>query len=167
MGWFNRLGHAITGGVQKLGHAVHHGVDAAVRLVDHVAPQVQHVADTIAKGAGVVANMATAAVPFVQAIPVVGEVVDAVAIGARAAQGVAKGVSAGAKFVQGAANTAKAVRTIERDAGKAVKMGKDFMANPNMHDAKRYGHEMSSMVRHNAANVREARDRYKSIRGGP
>ena len=64
MGWFNRLGHAITGGVQKLGHAVHHGVDAAVRLVDHVAPQVQHVADTIAKGAGVDKATARGATPL-------------------------------------------------------------------------------------------------------
>ena len=168
MGWMSRLGKSIVGGVQKLGTAVHHGVDAAVRLTDKVAPVVERVASQVARGAAVVGKVAGAAIPFTQEIPVVGEMVDAVAAGAKMVQGAATGVKRGAKFVQGAAHTAQKVeRSIERDVNKSVKMGKDFMANPNLHDAVRYRDEVSSMVRHNTANVREASRQFKNIRQLP
>jgi hypothetical protein len=167
MAWYNRLGSAIVGGVQHLGQAVHHGVDSAVRLVDRVAPKVEKVANTIGRGAAVVGKIATAAIPFTAEIPVVGEVVGAVAAGAKAVQGISKGVVAGAKFAERAADV---VKTIERgafnDASKIGKMGKDFMANPNLGDAKRYRNDINSIVRHNTDNIRDATRHFDRIRGG-
>ena len=168
MAWYNRLGNAITGGVQKLGQAVHHGVDSAVRLVDKVAPKVESIAGRVAQVAGVVGKVASAALPFTAEIPVVGEVVGVVAAGAKGVQAGARAVKRGAQFAEQAS---AAVKRIERgvlgDVDRAQKMGKDFMANPNLHDAKRYGGEVASMVRHNMGNVREARDHMSRMRGKP
>ena len=167
MGWLNRLGSAITGGVQKLGKAVHHGVDSAVRLIDKVAPKVEAIASKVAMGAGIVGKVASAALPFTAEIPVVGEVVGGIAAGAKVVQGVAKGVKRGAQFAEMASDKVKQIeRGMMKDASKVQNMGKDFMANPNLHDAKRYRNEISSIVRHNANNVRDARDQFSRIRCG-
>ena len=169
MGWLNRLGSAITSGGQRLGHAVHQAGDAAVRLIDHVAPVVERAAGKVANVAGTIAKGAAMAIPFVQEVPVVGAVVDAVAAGAKAVQGAALGVRKGAQFAE---KSTKAVRSIERKmAGQVAdvtKMGTDFVANPNLHDAKRYGGEIASMVRHNRDNIKEAQNKFNKIRGrGP
>ena len=167
MGWFGRLGNAIVGGAQKLGHAVHHGVDSAVRLVDKVAPKVEAIASKVAMGAGIVGKVASAALPFTAEIPILGEVVGGIAAGARVVQGVAKGVKRGAQFAEMASDKVKQIeRGMMKDASTVQKMGKDFMANPNLHDAKRYGSKLSSIVRHNADNVRDARNQFSRIRGG-
>jgi|TARA_R110002073_G_scaffold88544_2_gene210127 hypothetical protein len=167
MGWFGRLGNAIVGGVQKLGHAAHQGIDSAVRLVDKVAPKVEAIASKVAMGAGIVGKVASAALPFTAEIPIVGEVVGGIAAGARVVQGVAKGVKRGAQFAEMASDKVKQIeRGMMKDASRAQKIGKDFIANPNLHDAKRYRNELSSMVRHNADNVRDARNQFSRIRGG-
>ena len=164
MGWLTRLGNSIKGSAQRLGNKVHESVDAGIRLMDHVAPVVEKAADKIGKVAGAVGSAASMAIPFTGEIPVVGEVVAGVAAGAKAVQGLAAGAKRGAQFVEKASSTAK---RIERDVDKGIKMGKDFAANPNMQDAMRYKNEISSMVRSNQSNVREARDQFKRIRGGP
>ena len=168
MSWYNRLGNAITGGVQKLGQAVHHGVDSAVRLVDKIAPKVESVAGRVAQVAGVVGKVASAALPFTAEIPIVGEVVGAVAAGAKGVQAGARAVKRGAQFAEQASSAVKRIeRGMMSDANRAQNIGKDFMANPNFHDAKRYGNEISSMVRHNMDNVREARSQMGRMRGKP
>lgn len=163
MGWLSRIGNAIKGGVQKLGHKVHQGVDAGIRLMDKVAPVVDKVAGKVSSAAGFVGNLAGASLPFTAEIPVVGEAVTGVVAGAKAVQGLAAGVKRGAQFIEKASSTAK---SIERSVDKAGRMGKDFMANPNLADAMRYKNELSSMVRTNKANVQEARDQFRRI-GGP
>ena len=169
MGWLNRLGSAITSGGQRLGHAVHQAGDAAVRLIDHVAPVVERAAGKVANVAGTIAKGAAMAIPFVQEVPVVGALVDAVAVGAKAVQGAALGVRKGAQFAE---KSTKAVRSIERKVAGQVadvtKMGTNFVANPNLQDAKRYGGEIASMVRHNRDNIKEAQNKFNKIRGrGP
>ena len=158
MGWFSRLGNSIKGGVQKLGKAVSHGVDSAVRLTDKVAPIVHKVADKAKSIAGSVATAAGTIALGSAAIPGVGEfvapVAGAIAAGAKGVQGVASAAERGASFLEKSSST---VKNIQRDVGKAAGMAKDLAANPNMADAKRYGNQVSSMVRHNATNVREAR----------
>ena len=164
MSWYSRLGNAIQGGVQHLGQSVHNGVDAAVRLVDKVAPKVEAIASKVATGAALVGKVASAALPFTAEIPIIGEVVGGVAVGAKAIEGVARGVKRGAQFAERAADV---VQTIERgvfnDASKIGKMGKDFMANPNLHDARRYKNQISSIVRHNMDNVKDARSQFGRI----
>jgi len=169
MGWLNRLGSAITSGGQRLGHAVHQAGDAAVRLIDHVAPVVERAAGKVANVAGTIAKGAAMAIPFVQEVPVVGALVDAVAVGAKAVQGAALGVRKGAQFAE---KSTKAVRSIERKVAGQVadvtKMGTNFVANPNLQDAKRYGGEIASMVRHNRDNIKEAQNKFNKIRSrGP
>ena len=169
MGWLNRLGSAITSGGQRLGHAVHQAGDAAVRLIDHVAPVVERAAGKVANVAGTIAKGAAMAIPFVQEVPVVGALVDAVAVGAKAVQGAALGVRKGAQFAE---KSTKAVRSIERKVAGQVadvtKMGSNFVANPNLQDAKRYGGEIASMVRHNRDNIKEAQNKFNKIRSrGP
>ena len=138
MGWFGRLGNAIVGGVQKLGHAAHQGIDSAVRLVDKVAPKVEAIASKVAMGASIVGKVASAALPFTAEIPIVGEVVGGIAAGARVVQGVAKGVKKGAQFAEMASDKVKQIeRGMMRDASRAQKIGKDHIANPSLHDAKR------------------------------
>ena len=169
MGWLNRLGSAITSGGQRLGHAVHQAGDAPVRLIDHVAPVVERAAGKVANVAGTIAKGAAMAIPFVQEVPVVGALVDAVAVGAKAVQGAALGVRKGAQFAE---KSTKAVRSIERKVAGQVadvtKMGTNFVANPNLQDAKRYGGEIASMVRHNRDNIKEAQNKFNKIRSrGP
>ena len=169
MGWLNRLGSAITSGGQRLGHAVHQAGDAAVRLIDHVAPVVERAAGKVANVAGTIAKGAAMAIPFVQEVPVVGALVDAVAVGAKAVQSAALGVRKGAQFAE---KSTKAVRSIERKVAGQVadvtKMGTNFVANPNLQDAKRYGGEIASMVRHNRDNIKEAQNKFNKIRSrGP
>ena len=169
MGWLNRLGSAITSGGQRLGHAVHQAGDAAVRLIDHVAPVVERAAGKVANVAGRIAKGAAMAIPFVQEVPVGGALVDAVAVGAKAVQGAALGVRKGAQFAE---KSTKAVRSIERKVAGQVadvtKMGTNFVANPNLQDAKRYGGEIASMVRHNRDNIKEAQNKFNKIRSrGP
>ena len=169
MGWLNRLGSAITSGGQRLGHAVHQAGDAAVRLIDHVAPVVERAAGKVANVAGTIAKGAAMAIPFVQEVPVGGALVDAVAVGAKAVQGAALGVRKGAQFAE---KSTKAVRSIERKVAGQVadvtKMGTNFVANPNLQDAKRYGGEIASMVRHNRDNIKEAQNKFNKIRSrGP
>jgi len=164
MGWLSRLGNSIKGGAQRLGQKVHESVDAGIRLMDHVAPVVEKAANRVSKVAGAIGSAAAMAVPFTAEIPIVGEAVAGVAAGAKAVQGLAAGAKRGAQFIERASSTAK---TIERDVDKGIKMGKDFAANPNLQDAKRYRNELSSMVRTNKANVREAQGQFKRIRGGP
>jgi hypothetical protein len=111
--------------------------------------------------------VASAALPFTAEIPIVGEVVGGIAAGAKVVQGVAKGVKRGAQFAEMASDKVKQIeRGMMKDASTVQKMGKDFMANPNLHDAKRYGSKLSSIVRHNADNVRDARNQFSRIRGG-
>ena len=161
MGWLTRLGNSIKGGAQKLGNAVNHGVDAAVRLADHVAPVVERVAHKAKQVAGAVGTAASMAIPFTAEIPIVGEAVAGVAAGAKAVQGLAAGAERGAKFIEKASGT---VKNIQRDVNAAVGMGKDFAANPNMADAMRYRNQISSMVRHNQSNIREAQNQFGRIR---
>jgi hypothetical protein len=77
-------------------------------------------------------------------------------------------VKRGAQFAEQASSVVKRIeRGMMSDANRAQNIGKDFMANPNFHDAKRYGNEISSMVRHNIDNVREARSQMGRMRGKP
>lgn len=156
MGWTTRLGKSIAGGAQKLGGAVYNGVDAAVRLVDSVAPAVERVASTIESGAARFGKAATVATMLTAEIPVVGEVVGAAAAAARSVQGAAATVKRGAQFAQSGA------RAIERVGAIA----KDFTHKPNLADAKRYGHELSSIVRHNTQNIKDAREQQKRVISG-
>jgi methyl-accepting chemotaxis protein len=161
MGWLNRLGNAIKGGAQRLGNKVHEGVDAGIRLMDKVAPVVDKVAGKVSSVAGRIGSVAGMAVPFTAEIPIVGEAVAGVAAGAKAVQAAAAGAKRGAQFIERASSTAK---KIERDVDRAVQMGKDFAANPNVHDALRYKSEVSSMVRANKKNIQEARQQFGRIR---
>ena len=79
---------------------------------------------------------------------------------AKGAQKAAGAISRGGHFMDTAAKTTK---SIQRGTDKAIGMAKDFAANPNMADAKRYGGQVSSMVRHNAANIQDARAQARRI----
>lgn len=145
MSWMNRLGKSLNGKIQKLGDAASHTIDKAARLTDHVAPAVEKIA-------GAIGNAAAVAIPFTAEIPGVGEAV-------AGAAAVGKGVAAGAKLAQSAA------KSIERTAKQTIKAGMDLSANPNLADAKRYGGTLSSIVRHSASNIADARSRASKIRG--
>ena len=164
MSWFNRIGKAITGGVQKLGHKVSQGVDAATRLMDHAGHTISKVAGKVGNVAGTVASVAGTAAPALAAIPVVG---DAAAIGAGAVAGLAKGVQAGAAAAGRAGafvdKAGKTVRQIQSDAKQVVGMGKDFAANPNTAAAVRYAGQAGDMVRNNRANIDAAAKQFRRI----
>ena len=168
MGCLNRIGTAIKGGAQKLGKAVSHGVDAGVRLMSNVGAVAHKVASKVSSVAGAVGDVAAMSAPALTALgPGVGE---AAAGGALAVAGLAKGaqkaagaISRGGDFMNKAATTTK---NIQRDTGKAIGMAKDLAANPNMADAKRYGGQVASMVRHNAGNVQDARAQARRIAKG-
>ena len=164
MGWLNRLGSAITGGVQKLGHKVNESVDAGIRLMDKAAPVVEKAANRVSQVAGAIGSGAAMAIPFTAEIPIVGEAVAGIAAGAKAVQGLAAGAKRGAQFIEKASSTAK---TIERDVGKGIDMGMKLAKNPNMADAMRYKGEVSHMVRANRSNINDARAQMSRVRKGP
>ena len=75
---------------------------------------------------------------------------------APAVERVASTIESGAQFAQSGA------RAIERVGAIA----KDFTHKPNLADAKRYGHELSSIVRHNTQNIKDAREQQKRVISG-
>ena len=137
---------------------MHEGIDAGVRLVDKVAPVIDRVAGQVKNVAGKIGNVASLAAPFTAEIPFVGEVVGGAAALAKNVQGVASTVQKGAKFIE------RTSKTVKKDANKVAKMGSNFMADPNMADALRYKNQISSMVRANQGNIRDAREQFKRIR---
>ena len=110
MGWFNRLGNAIKGGVQRLGKKVHEGIDAGVRLVEKVAPIAHKVAAGVSSAAGVVGKVASMAAPMLAGVPKAGALAQGVAQAAKAVQGGATTFQGGVNFVQKAADTAKNIQ---------------------------------------------------------
>ena len=100
MGWFSSLGKRISGTVHSLGQKVRGGIRRGRKFVHDHAAQIERVSKTIGDVAGVVGNVATAALPFVVGIPGVGEVAAGLAAGGKA-------VEAGARWVQKGAGTAR------------------------------------------------------------
>ena len=104
MGWFHDLGNKVSGAVHTLGKKIHKAGNKAGKFIHKVAPKIESVAQTIADDAGIVGDIAEAALPFTAEIPILGEVVGAVAAGveygAELAEAATRGierVSAGAK----------------------------------------------------------------------
>jgi len=100
MGWFSSLGNRISGAVHSLGQKVRGGIKRGRKFVHDHAAQIERVSKTIGDVAGVVGNVATAALPFVAEIPGVNVAVAGVAAGGKAAE-------AGARWVQKGAGTAR------------------------------------------------------------
>lgn len=113
MGWFHDLGKKVSGEVHSFGNKLHQAGQRAAKLVHKVAPKIQSVAKEISEDAGIVGNVAAAAIPFTAEIPGVNLAVAGLAAGAEAVSGIAGGVEEGAELAE------KATRGIERVAAGA------------------------------------------------
>ena len=100
MGWFSSLGKRISGAVHSIGQKARGVVRTGRKFVHDHAAQIEKISKTVGDVAGVVGNIATAALPFTAGIPGVGEVVGGLAAGGKALQ-------AGARWVQKGAGTAR------------------------------------------------------------
>ena len=100
MGWWSALGNRISGAVHSLGSKAASVVKRGRKFVHDHAGQIERVSKVVGDVAGVVGNVATAALPFTAGIPGVGEVVGGLAAGGKA-------VEAGARWVQKGAGTAR------------------------------------------------------------
>ena len=121
MGWFSSLGNRISGAVHSIGNKVKSVVKVGRKFVHDHAGQIEKVAKTVGDVAGVVGNVASAALPFTAAIPGVGEVVGGLAAGGKAIEGAARMVQKGA----GTARKAEAALTSGEAAFKHGKTAID------------------------------------------
>ena len=137
MGWFSSLGNRISGAVHSLGQKVRGGIKRGRKFVHDHAAQIERVSKTIGDVAGVVGNVATAALPFVAAVPGVGEVV--------------AGVAAGGKFVQYGA------RGVQKMAGTARK------AEGWMTTGEKVAHQIDDVRRHPHKTYQELQSKRKQI----
>lgn len=125
MGWFHNLGNKVKGAVHTLGNKIHKAGTKAAKFVHQVAPKIESVATTIADDAGIVGDIAEAALPFTAEIPILGEVVGAVAAGGEAVSKVARGVEYGAELAEAA--TSGIERVSAGAKGDAKKFGRDVI----------------------------------------
>tara|TARA_E500000318_G_C3561202_1_gene213519 strand:+ start:2100 stop:2594 length:495 start_codon:yes stop_codon:yes gene_type:complete len=123
MGWFHDLGNKIKGEVHSIGNKIHNAGNKAAKFVHKVAPKIKEVAQEVSGVAGKVASVTEAALPFVQEIPVVGEVADAVAVGAEGIAGVAGGVASAAGMADKLAQDVTSGKAIERGTAAAKSAG--------------------------------------------
>ena len=98
----NNLGSKVSGAAHSLGNKIHQAGSRAGKFIHKVAPKVESIAQTIADDAGIVGDIAEAALPFTAEIPILGEVVGAVAAGGKAVSEVAQGVEYGAELAEAA-----------------------------------------------------------------
>ena len=117
MGWFSSLGSRITGAVHSIGQKVKGAVKVGRKFVHDHAGQIERISKTVGDVAGVVGNVATAALPFVVGIPGVGEVAAGLAAGGKA-------VEAGARWVQKGAGTARKAEAALTSGEEAYRHGR-------------------------------------------
>jgi hypothetical protein len=115
MGWFHDLGKKVSGEVHSIGKKIHNAGQRAAKIVHKVAPKIASIAKEVSDDAGLVGDVAAAALPFVSEIPGAGLVVGGLAAGAEAVSGIASGVESGAELAE------SATRGIERVSAGAKK----------------------------------------------
>lgn len=123
MGWFHDLGNKVSGAVHTLGKKIHKAGNKAGKFIHKVAPKIESVAQTIADDAGIVGDVAEAALPFTAEIPILGEVVGAVAAGGKAVSEVAQGVEYGAELAEAATRGIERVSAGAKGDVKALGRG--------------------------------------------
>lgn len=123
MGWFHDLGNKIKGEVHSIGKKISEAGHRAAKVVHKVAPVVKDIAGKVSSVAGAVAKGAEMAAPFVQEIPVVGEVVDVAAAGGELVSKVASGVEEGAEIADKLAQEVNSGKAIERGRSAAKSAG--------------------------------------------
>ena len=149
MGWFSSFGKRISGAVHSLGQKVRGGFRRGRKFVHDHAAQIERVSKTIGDVAGVVGNVATAALPFVVGIPGVGEVAAGLAAGGKA-------VEAGARWVQKGAGTARKAEAAMTSGEQAYHHGEAAI------DQIRHGHLIKGYKEGQAA-VKGAQSTRKQI----
>jgi len=117
MGWFSSLGTNIKATAASIGQKVRGVAKVGRKFVHDHAAQIERVSKTIGDVAGVVGNVASAALPFVAAVPGVGEVVGGLAVGGKA-------VEAGARWVQKGAGTARKAEAALTSGEEAYRHGR-------------------------------------------
>ena len=120
MGWWSALGNRISGAVHSLGSKAASVVKRGRKFVHDHAGQIERISKVVGDVAGVVGNVATAALPFTAGIPGVGEVVGGLAAGGKA-------VEAGARFVQKGAGAARKAEAALTSGEAAYKHGRDAL----------------------------------------
>tara|TARA_R100000773_G_scaffold39976_1_gene35713 strand:- start:1768 stop:2250 length:483 start_codon:yes stop_codon:yes gene_type:complete len=123
MGWFHDLGNKIKGEVHSIGKKLSEAGHRAAKVVHKVAPVVKDIAGKVSSVAGAVAKGAEMAAPFVQEIPVVGEVVDVAAGAGELVSKVASGVEEGAEIADKLAQEVNSGKAIERGKSAAMSAG--------------------------------------------
>jgi len=149
MGWFSSLGNRISGAVHSIGNKVKSVVKVGRKFVHDHAGQIERIAKTVGDVAGVVGNVASAALPFTAAIPGVGEVVAGLAAGGKA-------VEAGSRWVQKGAGTARKAEAALTSGEQAYRHGKTAI------DQIRHGHLVRGFKEGQAA-VKGAQSTRKQI----
>ena len=149
MGWFSSLGNRISGAVHSIGNKVKSVVKVGRKFVHDHAGQIEKVAKTVGDVAGVVGNVASAALPFTAALPGVGEVVGGLAAGGKAIEGAAR-------MVQKGAGTARKAEAALTSGEQAFKHGKTAI------DQIRHGHFVQGFKEGQAA-VKGAQSTRKQI----
>tara|TARA_R110002074_G_scaffold151704_2_gene305548 strand:- start:754 stop:1218 length:465 start_codon:yes stop_codon:yes gene_type:complete len=149
MGWFSSLGNRISGAVHSLGQKVRGGIKRGRKFVHDHAAQIERVSKTIGDVAGVVGNVATAALPFVAEIPGVNVAVAGLAAGGKA-------VEAGARWAQKGAGTARKAEAALTSGEQAYAHGKTAI------DQIRHGHLIKGYKEGQAA-VKGAQSTRKQI----
>jgi len=149
MGWWSSLGNRISGAVHSIGNKVKSVVKVGRKFVHDHAGQIERIAKTVGDVAGVVGNVASAALPFTAAIPGVGEVVAGLA-------GAGKAIEGGARFVQKGAGTARKAEAALTSGEQAYKHGKTAI------DQIRHGHLIKGFKEGQAA-VKGAQSTRKQI----
>lgn len=129
MGWFHDLGNKIKGEIHSIGNKIHEAGNKAAKFVHKVAPKIKEVAQDVAGVASKVATGAEMALPFVQEIPVVGEVADVVAAGAEGVAGIAGGVASAAGKADRLAQDVTSGKAIERGTAAAKSAGIQALGN--------------------------------------
>ena len=129
MGWFHDLGNKIKGEVHSIGSKIHEAGNKAAKFVHKVAPKIKEVAQSVAGVASKVATGAEMALPFVQEIPVVGEVADVIAAGAEGVAGIAGGVASAAGTADRIAQDVSSGKAIERGTAAAKSAGMSALGN--------------------------------------
>ena len=119
MGWFHDLGNKVSGAVHTLGKKIHKAGNKAGKFIHKVAPKIESIADD----AGIVGDIAEAALPFTAEIPILGEVVGAVAAGGKAVSEVAQGVEYGAELAEAATRGIERVSAGAKGDVKALGRG--------------------------------------------
>ena len=149
MGWFSSLGSRISGAVHSIGQKVKGAVKVGRKFVHDHAAQIERVSKTIGDVAGVVGNVASAALPFVAGVPGVGEVAAGLAAGGKA-------VEAGARWVQKGAGTARKAEAAMTSGEQAYHHGEAAI------DQIRHGHLIKGYKEGQAA-VKGAQSTRKQI----